>query len=67
MTSYKQIVKEQELKIAELEMKIEDLVNLDSMTNAVTDEDGKQVLATFAKHAENRAQLTLMIRVLSRL
>lgn len=67
MTAYKKLSEEQADKIASLEKHIGEMTSLDSMTGAMNSDEAKQILATFADRAQNRAELMLLIRALSKL
>lgn len=67
MTSYKKMAEELATKVVDLNKQIDELMNLDEMVNQVTNEEAKTILASFGSRAVNRAELQLLLRVLSRI
>lgn len=67
MTSYKRITQEQQERIAELEKQVHEMTNLDGMCDALTNDEAKEVLTTFAERVQNRAELLMLMRAVSKL
>lgn len=67
MTSYKKLSQDQQQRIVELEKHIDEMTTLDRMTGAMSNEEAKTIITTFADRAHNRAELMLLIRALSKL
>jgi hypothetical protein len=67
MTAYKKLHQEAVDRIAELEKQIDELISVDGMVDALTDQDARDALVAFAPHAKNRAELSLLLRALSKI
>lgn len=67
MTKYKQLTQELQDRVKELEQQVQEMTNLDGMCAALSNDDAKQVLTTFADRARNRAELMLLIRAITQL
>jgi hypothetical protein len=67
MTSYKKLYEESREEIAGLEKKIDELISVDGMVDALTDQDARDALLSFADRAKNRAELSLLLRALSKI
>jgi hypothetical protein len=67
MASYKKLAEERAEQIRQLQLQVDNMASLDGMVEAITDKEAKEVLTMFADRAKNRAELVLLIRVLSRL
>lgn len=67
MTSYKRLSQEQQERIAELEKQVHEMTNLDGMCDALTNDEAKDVLTTFAQRVQNRAELLMLMRAVSKL
>ena len=67
MTSYKRLSQEQQERIAELEKQVHEMTNLDGMCDALSNDEAKEVLTTFAERVQNRAELLMLMRAVSKL
>jgi hypothetical protein len=67
MTSYKKLHEEAVDRITELEKQIDELISVDGMVDALTDQDAREALLAFADRAKNRAELSLLLRALSKI
>lgn len=67
MASYKKMSEEQQVTIAALEKKIEEMTKLDGMVSEFSNADAREIFATFSERAQNRAELLLLVRALSKL
>lgn len=67
MASYKKVAEDQFRRIQELEAQVQELCGIDSMVAALTNTEAKEIFSTFADRAQNRAELLLLIRALSKL
>lgn len=67
MTSYKKLSQELSEKVVALEKHIDEMTSLDAMSGALTSDEAKDILTAFADRSRNRAELMLLIRVLSKL
>jgi len=67
MAAYKAKYEEAQARIAELEKQINDMTNLDGMSSSLTDEDAKEVFVTLVDRCQNRAEVSMLVRALSRL
>jgi len=67
MAAYKAKYEEAQARIAELEKQINDMTNLDGMSSSLTDEDAKEVFVSLVDRCQNRAEVSMLVRALSRL
>lgn len=67
MAAYKKLSEEQKVKIAALEKQIDEMTNLDGMVSDFTNAEAKEIFAIFSERAQNRAELLLLVRALSKL
>jgi hypothetical protein len=67
MAAYKAKYEEAQARIAELEKQINDMTNLDGMSASLTNADAKEVFVTLVDRCQNRAEVSMLVRALSRL
>lgn len=67
MTAYKKLYEQAVEENADLKRKIEELCNFDGMLSDLQTDEAREVVSIFADRAKNRAELTLLIRALSKI
>lgn len=67
MASYKKMYEAAMEECRALQGKMDEMTSLDRMTDGLTDQDAKQFVLSFAEKCNNRAELSLLIRVVNRL
>lgn len=67
MAAYKQKYEEAMARIAELEHKIDEMTALDGMSAELTTADAKEVFVSLIDRCQNRAEVSMLVRALSRL
>lgn len=67
MTAYKKLYEQAVEENTELKRKIDELCNFDGMLADLKTDEAREVVSIFADRAKNRAELTLLIRALSKI
>ena len=67
MAAYKAKYEDAMARITELEKQIHEMTSLDDMSVELTDKDAKEVFVTLVDRCNNRAEVSLLVRALSRL
>lgn len=67
MAAYKKLSEELAVQVATLKKQIEEMTELDRMVDTFTNAEAKEIFAIFSERAQNRAELLLLVRALSKL